>query len=166
MSAAEALPEYHHRERHSLAMAVPAEQAVAAARAVRLEDVPLVRWLFSLRGLRRAPSGALWDAMRASSFQAYDDLTLVAVGKPWRPRGAMRAVTDFAAFDEPGYAKMAFDLGYADGRLTTETRVYLTSPGARRAFLPYWLLVRPFSGLTRRVWLRAAKRRAEGRFPR
>ena len=46
-------------------------------------------------------------------------------------------------------------------RLETETRVFLTDAAARRRFGAYWLVVRPFSGLTRRLWLRAAKRRAE-----
>ena len=73
----------------------------------------------------------------------------------------MLDVDDFAAFDDPGYAKMAMDIGYSEGRLTTETRVFLTSPDARRAFRAYWLVIRPLSGLTRRSWLRAAKRRAE-----
>ena len=47
------------------------------------------------------------------------------------------------------------------GRLTTETRVLLTDARARRRFRLYWLVVRPMSGLVRRSWLRAAKRRAE-----
>ena len=162
VSAADALPEYHHRELHSILVAAPPERALAAAKETRLEDLPVVSALFRLRGLRRAmPRGALWEAMRANSFRPLRDNTLVAVGKPWRPRGAMLAVDDFAAFREPGYAKMAMDIGYSEGRLTTETRVFLTSPGARRAFLAYWLVVRPLSGLTRRSWLRAAKRRAE-----
>ena len=161
VSAADALPEYHHRELHSILVAAPPERALAAAKETRLEDLPVVSALFRLRGLRRAPSGALWEAMRANSFRPLGDNTLVAVGKPWRPRGAMLAVDDFAAFREPGYAKMAMDIGFSEGRLTTETRVFLTSPDARRAFRAYWLLVRPLSGLTRRSWLRAAKRRAE-----
>ncbi len=38
-----------------------------------------------------------------------------------------------------------------------------SSPTAasRRRFAAYWLVVRPFSGFTRRSWLKAAKRRAE-----
>ena len=155
---------YHHRELHSIAVEAPAERALAAAKETRLEELPVVRALFRLRGLRKAPSGALWDAMRATSFVPHGENTLVAVGKPWRPRGGMLVVEDFAAFDEPGYAKMAVDLRYVDGRLVTETRVFLTSRDARRRFRAYWLVIRPFSGLTRRSWLRAAKRRAEGRF--
>ena len=43
----------------------------------------------------------------------------------------------------------------------TETRVQLTDEAARRAFRRYWFVVRLFSGLVRRSWLAAAKRRAE-----
>ncbi|MBA2462465.1 MAG: hypothetical protein H0V45_11965, partial [Actinobacteria bacterium] len=137
------------------------QQALAAARETRLDELPVVRALFRLRGLTRGPTGALWDALAAEGFRTHGDETLVAVGKPWRLRGGMRDVEDFAGFDEPGYAKMAMDVRHADGRLLTETRVLLTSRDARRAFRPYWLAVRPFSGLIRRSWLRAAKKRAE-----
>lgn len=161
MTAAEALPRYHHRECHSIVVAAPPERALEAAKETRLEDLAIVRALFRLRGLRASPTGSVWGAMSASGFRRFGDDTLVAVGKPWQPRGGTLDVEDFAAFDEPGYAKMAVDIGYAGGRLTTETRVYLTSPGARRRFRAYWVAIRPFSGLTRRLWLRAAKRRAE-----
>jgi hypothetical protein len=46
-------------------------------------------------------------------------------------------------------------------RLETETRICLTDASARRRFGAYWLVIRPFSGLIRRSWLRAAKKRAE-----
>jgi hypothetical protein len=160
VTAADALPQYHHRERHSIAVDAPAGRALAAAREVRLEDMPVVRALVRLRGLPSRP-GSLWDAMRGSSFRPRGDDTLVAVGRPWQLRGGMLVVDDFAAFAEPGYAKMAVDLRFVDGHLVTETRVFLTSTAAQRRFGAYWLAVRPFSGLTRRVWLRAAKRRAE-----
>ena len=161
MSAADALPDYHHRERHAIAVAAPAQTALAAAREARLDELPVVRILFRLRGLRKAPGGPLWEAMAAEGFRPHGGDTLVAIGKPWRLKGSMLRFDDFTVFAEPGYAKMALDLTYADGRLVTETRVLLTSAQARRAFLPYWLVIRPFSGLTRRSWLRAAKRRAE-----
>jgi hypothetical protein len=160
VAAADALPEYHHRERHSIAVGAPAGRALAAAREVQLADLPVVRGLVRLRGMR-PQAGSLWDAMRGTSFRERGDDTLVAVGRPWQVRGGMREVDDFDAFVEPGYAKMAVDLRFADGHLVTETRVFLTSPEARRRFRAYWLLIRPFSGLTRRLWLRAAKRRAE-----
>lgn len=159
------LPVYHHGERHTIRVAATPERALAAAREARLDDVPLVRVLFRLRGLRAAPKGPVWDALLAEGFQPVGDDTVVLVGKPWSPKGGTRRVEDFVAFAEPGWAKMAMDLrAVPDGdgsRLETETRVYLTDAFARRRFRAYWLVVRPFSGLVRRSWLKAAKRRAE-----
>ena len=45
--------------------------------------------------------------------------------------------------------------------LTTETRVLCADAGARRRFLPYWYLIRPASGMIRRVMLREIRRSAE-----
>jgi hypothetical protein len=59
---------------------------------------------------------------------------------------------------------MAFEitpLGDGRCRLATETRVHATTPGARRAFAPYWRVIYPGSALIRRMWLRAIRRRAE-----
>jgi len=165
LSLADALPVYHHHERHTIRVSATPERALAAARAARLEDVPVVSLLFKLRGLRAAARGPLWDALLAQGFQPLGEDTLVLVGKPWSPKGGTRRVDDFVTFAEPGYAKMAMDLrAVPDGdgaRLETETRIYLTDASARRRFGAYWLVIRPFSGLTRRGWLKAAKRRAE-----
>jgi len=166
MSVVAVLPEFHHRERHSIRVAASPERSLAAAHETCLDDVPLVRLLFRLRGLRAGSSvGAIWDAMRAEGFQPAGDDTLVLVGKPWSPGGRLRKVDDFAAFAEPGWAKMAIDLravpDTGGARLETETRILLTDARARRRFAAYWLVVRPFSGLVRRGWLKAAKRRAE-----
>jgi hypothetical protein len=142
----------------------PPERALAAARETTLDELPVVRLLARLRGLRPG-HGEIWDQFRRAGFQPFGDDTLVLVGRPWRRRGERRAVDDFLAFAEPGWAKMALDLRAlpeeGGTRLATETRVYLTDRAARRRFAAYWLVVRPFSGLTRRLWLRAAKRRAE-----
>ena len=165
MAVADALPVYHHRERHSLHVDATPEAALAAARQTRFEDVPLVRALYRLRGLRAARSGPIWDVMLEEGFRLHDAETLVLIGRPWSPGGGIRRAEDFAGFDEPGYAKMAMDLrAVAEGpgaRLETETRVFLTDARSRRRFLAYWLVIRPFSGLIRRLWLRAARRRAE-----
>lgn len=167
MSVHDVLPVYHHNERHTIRVSATPERALTAAREARLEDVPFVSLLFKLRGLRAAPRGPLWDALLAQGFQALGEDTLVLVGKPWSRGGSLRKVDDFVAFTEPGYAKMAMDLrAVPDGdgaRLETETRIYLTDASARRRFGAYWLVVRPFSGLVRRGWLKAAKRRAETR---
>jgi hypothetical protein len=165
VTVADALPVYHHRERHSLHVDATPEAALAAARETQLDDVPLVAVLFRLRGLGAAGGGPIWSSMQARGFRLHDPETLVLVGRPWSPSGGIRAVEDFARFDEPGYAKLGLDLRAlpegAGARLETETRIFLTDAAARRRFALYWLTVRPFSGLVRRLWLRAAKRRAE-----
>jgi hypothetical protein len=165
VTVADALPKYHHRERHSLHVEASPEAALAAARETQLDDVPLVAALFRLRGLGGAGGRPIWTAMAARGFRLHDPETLVLVGRPWSPRGGIRAVEDFARFDEPGYAKLGLDLrALPEGtgaRLETETRIFLTDAAARRRFALYWVAVRPFSGLIRRLWLRAAKRRAE-----
>jgi hypothetical protein len=165
MTVTDALPVYHHRERHSLGVAATPEAALAAARETRLEEVRVVSLLFRLRGLRAAPRGPIWDSMQAQGFYLHDPETLVLIGRPWSPRGGTRTGEDFIHFTEPGYAKLAMDLrARPDGHgavLETETRIFLTDAASRRRFAAYWLVIRPFSGLTRRLWLRAAKRRAE-----
>ena len=165
MPVTDALPVYHHRECHQIRVAASPEQALAAARETRLEDVPVVSILFRLRGLRAAPTGPIWTSMQAQGFRLHDPETLVLIGRPWSPRGGPRTSEDFVGFAEPGYAKMAMDLRarqVGDGAiLETETRIFLTDAASRRRFGAYWLVIRPFSGLTRRLWLRAAKRRAE-----
>ena len=122
MSVSEALPDYHFRERHSVHVAASPGHALAAARAVTLDDVPLVRALFRLRGLRAASRGPLWNAMAAEGFAPYGDDTLVAVGRPWSPRSRLRHVDDFVRFDEPGWAKMAMDLRARPGRRRLDAR--------------------------------------------
>jgi hypothetical protein len=165
VTVTDALPVYHHSERHSIRVDATPEAALAAARETRLEDVPLVSILFRLRGLKAAPRGPIWASLQAQGFRLHDPETLVLIGRPWSRRGGTRVDEDFVHFSEPGYAKLAVDLrALPDGegaRLETETRVFLTDAASRRRFAAYWLLIRPFSGLTRRLWLRAAKRRAE-----
>lgn len=167
MTVTDALPVYHHREHHSIRVDATPDEALAAARATLLEDVPLVSLLVRLRGLHAAPRGPLWEALQAQGFRLHDPDTLVLIGRPWTRRGDLRPEEDFHGFAEPGYAKMAVDLRATlagDGAvLETETRIYLTDAAARRRFGAYWLVIRPFSGLIRRLWLRAAKRRAEAR---
>ena len=165
MTVTDALPVYHHREHHSIWIDASPDAALAAARDTRPEDVPLVSMLFRLRGLRSRRGMPIWASMQARGFRLHDPETLTLIGRPWTPGAGLRLGEDFVHFGEPGYAKMAMDLrAVPEGggaRLETETRVFLTDASARRRFGAYWVVVRPFSGLIRRRWLRAAKRHAE-----
>ena len=171
MRLPEALAQFDVSERHSIGVAASPEETWRALLGVTPGDAPLLRRLFRLRGLPAAADRPLVELLRASGFRVLHDdppreLVLGLVGRPWRPGGGIRSdVADFAAFAERGYAKMGMDLRVRpDGggaRIETETRVALTDAAARRRFRAYWLVVRPFSGLVRRSWLAAAKRRAE-----
>jgi hypothetical protein len=84
------------------------------------------------------------------------------------PDGVRRPATaqQFKELEASGVAKavMNFRIEQAgDGAwlVSTETRVHATDASARRRFARYWALIRPGSGLIRRMWLRAIKRRAE-----
>ena len=45
--------------------------------------------------------------------------------------------------------------------VSTETRVWAGDPRTQRNFALYWWTIRLGSGLIRRMWLRAIRRRAE-----
>lgn len=120
----------------------------------------MLRRLFRLRRLPVLDE-PIWETMQQLGFGVTGEDVLVAAGRPWTLGGGLRRVEAPATFDEPGYAVMAIAFEVRDGVLATETRVRLTDSAARRRFRAYWAVVRPFSGLVRRSWLSAARRRAE-----
>jgi hypothetical protein len=162
----EALPEYDFRERHSRRVGAPPERVFAAVRELCADDTPFVRLLFRLRGLRGDTARPIFEQMGRFGFEVLAEepgreVVVAAIGQPWKVRGGARPRgVDFRTFAEPGYAKMALNWRLEDGVLSTETRVQLTDAHARRAFRRYWLVIRPFSGVIRRAWLRAVTRRA------
>ena len=158
------MPAWHFSERHAVDVDAPAERAFAAACEVRLRDIPAAWALLTARGL--APGAGdrtfvglmLGGGFVVAAEEPGRELVLAGVGRPWRLVERLRRGVDPVTFEEPGWARMAMTLGAEPGRLVTETRIALTDEAARRAFRRYWLVVRPFSGLTRRLLLRAAKR--------
>lgn len=166
MLLAEALPEYHFRERHVRQVNAPAERVFTAIREVTIDEMPVGRMLMRLRGIHADTSRPFFDEARRFGFeveaeQPGRELVFAAIGQPWKLRGGRRPHgVDFRTFAAPGYAKMALNFRLDGGTLSTETRVFLTDARSRRAFRRYWLVIRPFSGLIRRIWLRAIERQA------
>jgi hypothetical protein len=113
-----------------------------------------------------ARGGRPLSRKRARSRSA-DELVLGGVGRFWQSSGGLRRIepAEFRYFDEPGFAKAAFNfqIDRAGGStlLRTETRVATTDEHARRSFGRYWRFVYPGSALIRIAWLRAIRRRAE-----
>jgi len=172
----EYLPEFDVVERHTIVVRAAPARVWAVLRTVDFGRSPLVATLLAVRGLgrrRRVPL-TLGTMLAAGGFTQLDErpereLLIGLEGRFWRLRPDLHA-TDARHFREPlraGLARAAWDfrlepLGAATTRLSTETRVCCADGGARRRFRPYWLLVRPGSGLIRRAMLAAIRRAAEG----
>jgi hypothetical protein len=180
------MPLYEFHEVHGITVDAPPERVFRAIKEVMPAEVPLFRFLFTIRSLptilagrpdrRFARPGPLLDKALGSGFvllgeEPHRELVVGTIGQFWRPRGGsfppIADAGEFLAFDRPGHAKAALNF-HSDGprgngalRLTTETRVHVPDPMARRAFAGYWGLIHAGSALTRRAWLRAIKQRAE-----
>ncbi|MCO2081162.1 hypothetical protein O1L52_05285 [Pseudomonas aeruginosa] len=88
------------------------------------------------------------------------------VGRFWRADFALERIADgehFRCYDQPGVAKLVLCFRCtpsASGTLLhTETRVFCPDRASRLRFTPYWLAIRPVSGLIRRRLLAGIERR-------
>jgi hypothetical protein len=147
------LPEYEFSEVHRVRVDAPPERVDAAVREIVAEDLAVVRVLTWLRGLGSVPRSRrrLVDLGTRLEDAPGEGLVLRFEGDFWRLRGSRRGDSCTAVLD----------FRVANGELTSETRVHVADPVARRKFARYWRAIRPFSGLIRIVFLREAKRRAE-----
>jgi hypothetical protein len=180
------VPSFQASERHSTTIAASPDQVWAALSQVTMGELRLFRLLMGVRVLPgrlvRSPRARFdaeerllgWAVRFGFTILGEDaprELVFGAIGQPWRLGGGRSAAVadrdDFAAFDQPGYAKMAANfrlaptVGGSAIPLSTETRVACTDPASARRFARYWWLIRPASGAIRRSWLAAIKRRAE-----
>jgi hypothetical protein len=177
------LPDHDVVERHRRRVHATPAATEAAVRALTAREVPVARALVVVRSLparlgprgRKTPSAPdrpLLTQLLASGFTVLLDrpgeVVVGLIAQMWRPGGRVvrpDGLAGFAAFAEPGFVRAAMSVAVDgdDGAtwLVTETRVRATDPAARRASGRYWLLIRPFSGLIRREWLRSIAVRAE-----
>jgi hypothetical protein len=183
------LPRYDVRERHSLLVHASPTATYAALRSANLADTPLVRALLALRALpgalghgraglaslrRRGGERITLATFEDRGFRVLAEnppaeLLIGLEGQFWRPSGGLctpPAELFLTGDPGPGMARAVwnFALEPAAGggtELRTETRVHCADATTRRRFLPYWLLIRPWSGLIRRAMLRAIRRTAE-----
>ncbi len=164
-----ALPAWDHRTRHTLRVDAPPAALLAAVDALTWREVPVFRLLLTLRGLAGSAVTSAAPVLSWFASQGFRELArtgdelLVVSTHPVRRRlrpATPPSIDAFRACDEPGYVKIAFTFTVTPGVLATETRVLATDPRARRRFAVYWFVIRAGSGLIRRVWLRAIRRRA------
>jgi len=173
MLLAEAIPRWHHRERHATRTDAAADRLLEAAEDLTWGEVPAFRTLMGIRfgRWRTLPAEErVLDWFDREGFsriaRTHDELVFVLVQRTRRtdPARGAEASDDLAAFRDfadPGHVKIAFCFRCVDGQLRTETRVLSTDARSRWLFSAYWLVIRPGSGLIRRRWLRAIRTRAE-----
>jgi len=143
------LPTHQVREYHGTTIYASPEAALAAALTVRAGCAPIVAALF---WFRRIPGGSL---------PLRDFFPQLGIRPAISTPTAFIGLGDFLGVTI-AFGIWAVPLGPTGGtRLATETRVHATDSAARRRFRLYWFVVGPFSALTRRRWLAAARRAAE-----
>jgi hypothetical protein len=179
------MPRWDARERHRIRVRAAPEAVYAALRTTDLAAHPLVRALLLLRAIPAVVADrARWREMRERGlrpitlaafeehgFRVLDEdppreLLIGLEGAFWKPSGNLRPVGPgtFAEPVPPGLARAAWNFrieprGVDGCLLGTETRVRAGS-GAAVALRLYWLLIRPGSGMIRRLMLRAVRNRA------
>jgi hypothetical protein len=147
------LPLFDANEVHLIPFALSPADAIASALATPVAADPLVRALFRLRGVRA--SGTIGDSLVRLGLRELarldGEIVFGGAGTPWRPG---TGIQPFASAG-PGQVRVVTNFRSDWATLSTETRIAAVDDAARRAFLRYWHVVGPFSGLIRRRWLRA-----------
>ena len=169
------LPGCDFRSRYARRIGAEPAQVWTALHALSYRELPVTRLLMAARtGGQTRLRGPVAESslLQVLAQDEAREMVVGGVGKFWRPRPvagprSTRTAAGFAAFAEPGWAKgaMSFQLSPLPGGqtlLAVDTRVCATSTAARRAFAPYWLLIRSGgAGFIRLEMLRAVARRAE-----
>jgi hypothetical protein len=168
------LPAYDRAERHEIRLHASCEQARRAAEEVAFTDIRGLGALLSLRSGKRVkmPPRPLLATMTGPnagfSKLASTEQEFVAgnAGRPWAGERTLHfsSAGEYRAFNQPGYAKVAFNLRFEpDGpsacAVSSETRILATDPSARAKFTRYWKVIYPGSALIRVLWLDAVERR-------
>jgi hypothetical protein len=181
----EFVPEFDFCEEHAVTVRRAPGPTFTAIKAIRPGELPVTRLLMGVRSLPslvvgrrvRPPENdkTLLEQAVGMGFLALGEeqdreLVLGLIAQPWKLAGggivnSIRTPDDFLAFDDPSVAKIAtnflIDERPEGCRLSTETRIRVEDPEARRRFARYWFVIRPGSGIIRREWLRRIKVRAE-----
>ncbi len=182
------LPRFDAVESHTTIVRAPAERVWAAIRTADFGSNGVVRALFALRGAPEflvAPREAFARArtpvrapLTLDSALKYGfvilgeiperELLLGTAGRFWGARGGLLRIDPehFAEFNEPGAAQAAWNFSVRPlvgdrTVLTTETRVRCVDQTGLWKFRVYWRVIRPVSGLSRIMMLRAIKQAAE-----
>jgi hypothetical protein len=154
----EIMPRWQFDEHHEIQIAATPERIYAAIRDVTPREIRLYQTLTTIRCLGRCKGESILNAPDAKP------ILQVATSSGFRVLAddAPRELVLGTRVAPRTVAVMNFLVGN-DGHVTTETRVFARTDAGIRKFAVYWRLIRPGSGIIRRSWLEAIKRRAESK---
>jgi hypothetical protein len=165
-------------EVHSIAIDAPLEIVYRALWTTDVGGSVIVKALMGMRSLPEFISrrGSIPRRARKITLQTVIDsgfgllanepgeIVLGVTGKFWRPTGNLSPFNrdSFAGAVAPGFARGIWNFSIKDSGvgtiLSTETRVTCGDRASLKKFRAYWFFVRPFSGLIRRIMLRAIRK--------
>ncbi|MBA2687999.1 MAG: hypothetical protein H0U64_07855 [Gemmatimonadaceae bacterium] len=178
----ELLPEFEFSERHQTRIRGLVPEVYDAITRVDFSRIRGIRILLIIRALpnmffspsrKRSPVRlTLRDAEKFGFFIAAEcppvELVIVLQGKFWSVRPGTECVSREALDNPlpPGCARGAWNftvrpVSATHVLLRTETRVHCSDSASHWKFRFYWMLVRPGSGLIRRMMLRAIRDEVE-----
>ena len=172
-------PVWQFREVHRRRVAATPARVFEAIREVRADEI---RLFHTLTWIRRAGRPVPTSILNAGSTEPILDVATrtgfvrladdaprelvigTVVVAPAGTRGRLTSEV-FQRTLPPGFALATMNFQVTpDGPdasvVSTETRVFANSAGARRRFAVYWRLIYPGSAIIRRMWLGAIERRA------
>ncbi len=169
-------------ERHHIRVEAPADITFASACEMDVLQSPIIRAIFKTRevllgsepdtavrprGLLASTTSMGWGVLAEVPGR---EVVMGAVTQPWQANVTFRPLPpdEFAAFNEPGYVKIAWTLradpiGATRSIFRTETRAIATDAVARTKFRRYWSFLSPGIIAIRRMMLTPVKADAERR---
>jgi hypothetical protein len=185
----EYMPRFEVRERHGIIVRASPEETYRALWEADLAASRIVGLLLAMRAVPAALARGLAGAreLRSRGLKPFslrrmgehgfrileerpgEEVVIGLEGRFWTPSGelATPGAEQFrSAPPAPGSARAAWNfhmerLPNGASSLRTETRVLCADQRARRRLLPYWYLIRPWSGMIREAMLREVRRVAE-----
>ena len=176
------MPSCDVAERHHIRVSAPAEITFAAAREADLLESPIARAIFKAREVifgsepdRTTRPRGLLAMMQSLGWRVLAEVpgrevVVGAVTQPWEANVTFRGLPpdEFAAFNEPGYVKIAWTLradpiAPTESVFRTETRAIATDASARARFRRYWSFLSLGIIVIRWMMLQPLKAEAERR---
>jgi len=180
------LPTYHFNEVHSIDVRASASAIFRSIKEITPSELsPVFRLLFWVRSVPArlvgksdmgfVPSQSLLKQFESNFIFLADildrEIVFGMIGEPWKLTDGqvvrLKEPQEFVQFERLDYAKVAGNFCISESgrqghlKVSTESRIYVADPTARKKFGRYWFVIYLGSSYIRTLMLQAVKRRAE-----